>query len=234
MQIGRGKTSDHARTIQPGQQDRTISRVFHQSSPSKMFQSEKQRGAAHINGRRQARRRYLEGSAGGGIEASRSPTIELRYGSEGDRRSQSVIAPHWLDFRYRRSSFRSLTSFQRSVRSEFAFPSVEERTRIHGFVVDAQFVAFWTVSSSSSARRISVPLERQLARSVTSKPDSSRFGIVGFRKASSVISSVSKRNAGDDDLRYEGLFSSRTIRRRLLSVRTSAERNVPGRLKPVT
>ena len=104
-----------------------------------------------------------------------------------------TLFPFLRSLRYYRSSCISVFSFRRRVRLVFDFLSVEVSRLIYCFARDGRFVAFRTVSSSSLfAFRILVLKGGELAKSVVLRADTSRLRVVGLRRESGVISSISK------------------------------------------
>ena len=91
----------------------------------------------------------------------------------------ATLFPFVRSFRCCRSFRTSVFSFRRRTRSVFDFSKDSVSRAIYRFAGDERFDSFWTVSSSSSfAFRILVPIGGELARSVISRADLFRLGVV--------------------------------------------------------
>ena len=105
----------------------------------------------------------------------------------------ATLFPFIRSFRYYRSSCCSSFSFRRRVFSEFDFSSVKVSRAIYCFAGDRRVHAFRTIASSSSfAFRILVPIGGELARSVVSRVDISRVGVVGSQERLGVELGISR------------------------------------------
>ena len=105
----------------------------------------------------------------------------------------ATLLPFTRSFRSRRSTRCSSFSFRRRAFSEFDFSSVEVSREIYRFAGDGRSDAFRTVASSSSfARRISVPIGGELTNSVVSRADTSGSGVIGSREGLEVDSGIAR------------------------------------------